>query len=126
MCFPRDKHFHAPPAPHPPHRRKMRQCLMARFSLAPRLAALFVFLASAAPAARALATCRIFNDTKYSFTIESGNTSNQAVNAHTHTTIAPGKVLGKSRDGKSVGGFCKDGEEVVIKEEKGVVFLQPK
>jgi hypothetical protein len=87
---------------------------MIRRFLAPRIAALFVVVASAAPAARALATCHIFNDTKYSFTIESGNTSNQLVNAHTHTTIAPGKVLAAATASRSA--FCKDGEGVVIKE----------
>ena len=35
----------------------------------------------------ALATCRVSNETKYSFTVESGNTSNQRVGAHTTTSI---------------------------------------
>ena len=97
-----------------------------RFPFRRPLLAAGLALVSLLPAASALASCHIFNDTKYSFTVESGNVSNQRVGAHTHTTIAPGKVIGKSDDGKTVGGFCKDGEDVVIKEEKGVPILQPK
>ena len=78
-------------------------------------------------AAAAQASCRIHNETSYSFTVESGNTSNQRVGGHTSTTIAPGKVIAKSDDGKaSFGGMCKDGDEVVVKEEGGVVLMQPK
>jgi len=74
----------------------------------------------------ALASCRVNNQTKYSFTVESGNTSNQSVGSNTSTTIAAGKIIGKSADGKSVSGSCKDGDELVIKEEKGVAILMPK
>jgi hypothetical protein len=74
-----------------------------------------LFLPSAA-----LARCRVRNETKYSFTVESGNTSNQRVGAHTDTSIASGKIVGKSDDGKTVGGFCKDGDVLLVQEEKGV------
>lgn len=72
------------------------------------------------------ASCRIRNETKYSFTVESGNTYNQGLGAHTTTSIAPGKVIAKSKEGKSFGGVCRDGEEVVVKEEGGVVVMMPK
>ncbi len=74
----------------------------------------------------ASASCRVANETKYSFTVESGNTSNQSVGSHTTTSIAAGKILGKSKEGKTVSGFCKDGDNLVIKEEKGVPILMPK
>jgi hypothetical protein len=72
------------------------------------------------------ATCQIENKTKYTFTITSGNVSNQRVGAHTATHINPGKIVGKSDDGKGIGGFCKDGDKLVIKEEKGVPVLLPR
>lgn len=75
----------------------------------------------------AYASCRIHNETGYSYTIESGNTSNQRVGSHTTTSIASGKVKAKSDDGKhNFGGSCKDGEEVVVKEEGGVVVMETK
>src|SRR5438552_15182653 len=82
-------------------------------------------LTAAALASPALASCRIHNETKYSFTVESGNTSNQSVGAHTTTSIAAGRVIGKSSDGKSFGGSCKDGEEVKVIEDQGDVVMVP-
>ena len=79
--------------------------------LAPRLAA---------------ASCGIHNDTNYSFTVESGNTSNQSVGSHTQTSIAAGKIVGRSKEGKTVGGFCKDGDQLEIKDDHGVPVLMPK
>ncbi len=73
----------------------------------------------------ALASCSIHNETNYSFTVESGNTSNQSVGAHTQTTISPGRVIGKSREGKSFGGSCRDGEKVRVIEKDGVVIMEP-
>jgi len=77
-------------------------------------------------AAEAAASCRISNETNYSFTVTSGNTSNQSVGAHTTTSIASGKVLGQSKEGKTIGGFCKDGDQLVVKEEKGGPIMMPK
>src|SRR5215470_5507934 len=74
----------------------------------------------------AWARCRITNETKYSFTVESGNTSNQRVGAHTSTSIDHGKIIAKSDDGKGVGGSCQNGDEIVIREEKGVLMIVPK
>ena len=74
----------------------------------------------------ALASCRIHNDTGYSFTVESGNTSNQSVGSHTETSIAAGKIIGRSKEGKTVGGFCKDGEQLEIKDDHGVPIIVPK
>jgi len=83
-------------------------------------------LALLAAAADARASCRISNETGYSFTVASGNTSNQSVGAHTTTTIAPGTIVGKSKEGKTFGGSCKDGDNLVVKEDKGVPILMPK
>lgn len=77
-------------------------------------------------ASQALAGCRISNETSYAFTVSSGNTCNQSVGGHTTTSIAAGKILGKSKEGKTIGGFCKDGDELVIKEEKGIPIIMPK
>ncbi len=71
----------------------------------------------------AAAGCSIHNDTKYSFTVSSGNTSNQSVGSHTQTSIAAGKIIGKSKEGKTISGFCKDGDRLEIKEEQGVPIL---
>jgi len=84
---------------------------------------LAVFAGVASPA---WARCRITNETKYSFTVESGNTSNQRIGAHTSTSIDSGKIIAKSDDGKGVGGSCRDGDEIVIREEKGVLMILPK
>ena len=87
-----------------------------------KLAAAVVILFAASSTA-AWASCRIRNETKYSFTVESGNTSNQRVGANTTTSIAAGKIIAKGDQGKSFGGSCKDGDELVVKEEKGVVIM---
>jgi hypothetical protein len=85
-----------------------------------------VALVLGAGAQAALASCRIHNDTSYSFTVESGNTSNQSVGSHTETSIAPGKIIGKSPEGKTVSGFCKDGDHLEIKDDHGVPILMTK
>ena len=83
-------------------------------------------LTGLAVASPARASCRISNETGYSFTVSSGNTSNQSVGAHTTTSIAPGTIVGKSKEGKTFGGSCKDGDNLVVKEDKGVPILMPK
>ncbi len=86
--------------------------------------AVIVAVASVCAGARAAsASCRIHNDTGYSFTVESGNTSNQSVGSHTETSIAAGKILGRSKEGKTVSGFCKDGDSLEIKDDHGVPIL---
>ena len=72
------------------------------------------------------AGCSISNETNTAFTVTSGQTSNQIVGAHTTTSIAPGKIVGKSKDGKSIAGTCKDGDKLIVKEDKGVPILMPK
>jgi hypothetical protein len=79
----------------------------------------FVLLAGA-PAA---ASCRIKNETGYTFAVASGNVPNQKVGARATTTIAPGKVQGRSDEGKTISGVCKDGGDLVIKEKNGVPLL---
>ena len=74
----------------------------------------------------AAASCRIANQSEYSFVVSSGNVGNQRVNAHATTTIAAGKVAGKSPEGRTVSGACKDGGDLVIKEKNGVPLLMPK
>ena len=75
---------------------------------------------------RAVASCRVNNQTGYSFTVSSGNVSNQRVGAHTTTTIEAGKIQGKSAEGKTISGSCKDGTDLVIQEKNGVPLLLPK
>jgi hypothetical protein len=79
----------------------------------------FVLLAGT-PAA---ASCRIKNETGYTFAVASGNVPNQKVGARATTTIAPGKVQGRSDEGKTISGVCKDGGDLVIKEKNGVPLL---
>jgi len=71
----------------------------------------------------AAASCRITNETGYTFAVASGNVPNQRVAAHATTTIAPGKVQGHSEEGKTISGVCKDGGDLVIKEKNGVPLL---
>jgi hypothetical protein len=79
-----------------------------------------------AAGSRAAASCRVSNETAYSFTVSSGNVENQRVGAHTTTTIAAGKIQGKSPEGKTISGSCKDGSDLVIQEKNGVPLLLPK
>lgn len=61
----------------------------------------------------AYASCTISNNTDYSFTIDSGNTTNQSVSANGTTSIDSGNIVGKSSKG-NVGGSCSDGGHVKI------------
>jgi hypothetical protein len=74
-------------------------------------------------AANASASCRIHNDTSYSFTVESGNTSNQSVGSHTTTSIAAGRIVGRSKDGKSISGSCKDNDQLEVTDDHGVPVM---
>lgn len=70
------------------------------------------------------ASCRIHNDTNWSFTVESGNTSNQSVGSHTTTSIAAGKIKGvDKKSGKTISGQCKDGDSLQVKDEGGIPVL---
>lgn len=89
-----------------------------------RFAVVFAALA-VVPASSAWARCSIKNETSHSFKVESGNVSNQSVGAHTSTTIAPGTVIAKTDDGKTVTGSCSSGDRVKIVEEKGALILKP-
>jgi hypothetical protein len=80
----------------------------------------------AAGGSRALASCRVNNQTGYSFTVSSGNVSNQRVGPHSTTTIEAGKIQGKSPEGKTISGSCKDGGDLVIQEKNGVPLLLPR
>jgi hypothetical protein len=78
-------------------------------------------------ASTASASCRIYNDTKWDFKIESGNTSNQSVGAHTTTSIAAGKIKGvDAKNGKTISGSCKDGDSLEVKDEGGIPVLSVK
>ena len=76
----------------------------------------------AAAGSRAAASCRVTNVKA----VSSGNASNQRIGAHATTTIEAGKIQGKSPDGKTVSGACKDGGDLVIQEKNGVPLLLPK
>jgi len=80
----------------------------------------------AALGSRAAASCRVTNETAYSFTVASGNVSNQKVRGHSTTTIEAGKIQGRSDEGKTISGSCKDGSDLVILEKNGVPLLMPK
>ena len=82
--------------------------------------------AVALSAAPAFARCNIHNDSGESFTITSGNVSNQRIGSHTTSSIAAGTIAAKADSGKSVGGSCKDGDSVEIKEQGGVLVLTVK
>ena len=92
-----------------------------------RLTVLFCAVSGllAGAGSRAVASCRVNNQTNYSFTVSSGNVSNQRVGPHTTTTIEAGKIQGKSPEGKTISGSCKDGGDLVIQEKNGVPLLMP-
>jgi hypothetical protein len=75
---------------------------------------------------RAGASCRVTNETGYTFVVSSGNSANQRVRAHATAAIEAGKIQGKSEEGKTISGSCRDGGELVIQEKNGVPLLQPK
>jgi hypothetical protein len=78
-------------------------------------------------AASASASCRIHNDTGFDFKVESGNTSNQSVGAHTTTSIAAGTITGKDeKAGKTISGSCKDGDELEVSDDHGTPVLKKK
>ena len=83
-----------------------------------------VLVASLA-AARAWASCVVTNETGFAFVVASGNAGNQKVAPHATTTIEAGKVSGKSPEGKTIAGACKDGARLVIVEKNGVPLLEP-
>ena len=89
------------------------------------LIAASVFTFATLVAARAAdASCRIHNDTGWSFTVESGNTSNQSVGSHTTTSIAAGKIKGvDKKSGKTISGQCKDGDSLEVKDEGGIPVM---
>jgi hypothetical protein len=72
----------------------------------------------------AAASCRIANETRYAFTVDSGNVASQRIGSNAITTVAAGKIQGKSPEGKTISGSCKDGGDMVIKEKNGVPQLQ--
>ncbi len=91
------------------------------------LIALAIAAGTTLAAAPTWASCRIHNDTGFDFKVESGNTSNQSVGAHTTTSIAAGKIRAvDEKSGKSVGGSCKDGESVEITDDHGTPVLSVK
>lgn len=86
------------------------------------LAALIALTATTATAA---ANCRIKNETKWSFKVESGNVSNQSVGAHTTTSIADGRIVGKDeKSGKTISGSCKNGDSLRIRDDRGIPVLE--
>jgi hypothetical protein len=75
-------------------------------------------------ASAAEANCRIKNETKWSFKIESGNVSNQSVGANTTTSIADGKIKGvDEKAGKTISGSCKNGDSLKVLDDHGVPVL---
>jgi hypothetical protein len=77
-------------------------------------------------AASARASCIVTNETGYEFVVSSGNSPNQKVGAHATTTIEAGKISGKSPDGKTISGSCRDGGSLVVLEKNGVPLLLPR
>jgi hypothetical protein len=82
-------------------------------------------VAITALAGTAAANCRIKNETKWSFKVESGNVSNQSVGANTTTSIADGRVVGKDdKAGKSFSTSCKTGDTIKIKDDRGTPVVE--
>ncbi len=92
-----------------------------------KLAIAATFLSATLISAVSSASCSIHNDTGYDFKVESGNTSNQSVGAHTSTSIAAGRIIGKDeKSGKTISGSCKDGDQLEVTDDHGVPILTVK
>ena len=76
--------------------------------------------------AHARASCVVTNETAFEFIVSSGNSPNQKVAAHATTTVEAGKIVGKSPEGRTISGSCKDGARMVVREKNGVPLLLPK
>ena len=93
----------------------------------PRAGWVFVLVAGTSLFATAAhASCVVTNETGYEFVVSSGNSPNQKVSPHATTTIEAGKISGKSPDGRTISGSCKDGARMVVLEKNGVPLLLPK
>jgi hypothetical protein len=93
----------------------------------PRTGLVFVMVAGASlVSAAAHGSCVVTNETGYEFVVSSGNAPNQKVGAHATTTIEAGKIAGKSAEGRTISGSCKDGARLVVREKNGVPLLLPK
>ncbi|HEV3030149.1 MAG TPA: hypothetical protein VG319_00830 [Polyangia bacterium] len=91
-----------------------------------RVGMVLVFVAGVSlVSAGARASCVVTNDTAYEFVVASGNAPNQKVAAHATTTIEAGKIAGKSPEGRTISGSCKDGARMVVREKNGVPLLLP-
>jgi len=100
---------------------------MTRAAWASIVAGLGGFVAvSLVAAAPACASCIVKNETGFEFVVSSGNSANQKVGAHATTTIEAGKIEGKSPEGRTISGSCKDGASLVVQEKNGVPLLLPK
>lgn len=73
--------------------------------------------------ANAYASCQIKNETSKHFTVEYGNVSNRSFGSNHVDSFPAGTISGKSKDGKSFSGSCKDGDRLVIKEENGIIKM---
>jgi len=91
-----------------------------------RLFAVLIGAAIGVGTARASASCLVTNETGLEFVVSSGNKADQKVGAHAPTTIEAGKIAGKSPEGRTISGSCKDGARLVIIEKNGVPLLMPK
>lgn len=92
-----------------------------------RIATLFIAAAAVTVfSAEAFASCSVQNRTKYDFTVTSGNTSNQKLRGRSSMSIASGTITGKSPEGKTISGSCKDGDSLVVEEKRGVPVLEHK
>jgi hypothetical protein len=74
----------------------------------------------------AMASCVVTNQTGFTFVVSSGNLANQQLKPHATTTVEAGKILGKTEDGRTISGSCRDGGQLVVKEKNGVPLLLPK
>jgi hypothetical protein len=92
----------------------------------PRMGLVLVLVAGASlVGAVARASCVVRNETGYEFVVASGNSANQKVGAHATTTIEAGKISGKSPEGRTISGSCKDGARLMVREKNGVPLLLP-
>ena len=81
------------------------------------------FLAAFLAALPAVADCRIFNETQYTFVVDSGNTYGQSLGPHQESQFARGTMTASGEDdaGKhaTFSGTCGDGDRFVVREVRG-------
>ena len=68
---------------------------------------------------------RFYGATRLPMTVDEINGLAAGCDANVGLTIEAGKISGKSPEGRTISGSCKDGARMVVQEKNGVPLLLP-